>query len=133
MKTFFRQDQDFSRRDAANSMSIRKSQLDDNLLMDRKKANWDYSTMNSLRGQNQQDVHQLQQRQWQWQQQNAGLEGQAFQARMKAQYPGASTWDLLSGGTASGAGPGAVPGLPGMPTPSAGTARSGPDPSALIC
>ena len=63
--------------------------------------------------------------------QNAPLEGQAFQARMKAQYPGASTWDLLSGGSASGAGPGAVPGLPGMPTPSAGTARSGPDVSAL--
>ena len=130
-ENIFRQDLDFANREAANSLSIRKHQFDDNLLMDRKKARWDYSTMNQLRGENLADTQMLQERHWSWQQAHAGEEGQAFRARMQAQYPGASTWDLLSGGTASGAGPGAVPGLPGMPPPSAGTARSGPDPAAL--
>ena len=121
---------EFSNREAANSLSIRRQNQDATLNLDRQKALYDYDTANRVRVQNQRDTHDLMLRNWQWQQQNAQSEGDAFQARMKAQYPGASTWDLLSGGTASGAGPGAVPGLPGMPTPSPG-GRSGPDASAF--
>ena len=130
-ENLFRQDLDFSKREAANQFSIRKSQLDDELLMDRKRSRWDYSTMNFLRGEDQADTQVLRQREWQFQKNNAALEGDAFRSRMAAQYPGASTWDLLSGGSASGAGPGAVPGIPGMPNPSMGTQRSGPDPSVV--
>ena len=77
-ENIFRQDLDFANREAANSLSIRKHQFDDNLLMDRKKARWDYSTMNQLRGENLADTQMLQERHWSWQQAHAGEEGQAF-------------------------------------------------------
>ena len=120
-ENLFRQDLDFSKRQAANQLSIRQSTQPGELSLDRSAAQFGQDTR-----------HQNLQREWQWQQNNAAQEGAAFRARMGAQYPGASTWDLLSGGSASSAGPGAVPGLPGMGAPSMGTSRSGPDPSVAL-
>ena len=130
-ENLFRQDMDFSKREAANQLSIRGSTQPESLRLDRQQALYDYGTANSIRSQNQRDTQDLAIQNWNWQKSNAGTEGAAFRARMQAQYPGASTWDLLSGGTASGAGPGSVPGIPGMPPPSAGTQRSGPDPAVV--
>ncbi len=116
---FNRQDQEFNRRDAATQLSIRQRDNDAWNQLDRTNANFQQGTQQSLAEQ-----------QWQWQQNNAQLEGNAYRARMQAMYPGASTWDLLGSGNAGqGTGPGSLPGLPGAPAPSAGTLRSGPDPS----
>ena len=120
-ENIFRQDLDFSKRQASNQLSIRQSTQPGELALGRSASQFEQDTR-----------HQNLQNEWQWQQSTAAQEGAAFRARMGAQYPGASTWDLLSGGSASGVGPGAVPGLPGMSSPSAGTQRSGPDPSVMM-
>ena len=131
-ENIFRQDLDFSKRQAANSLSIRQENQPAELQMRRRSDYFDAATSRGVAQFDQDTRHQNLEREWDWQQQTAADEGAAFRARMQAQYPGASTWDLLSGGSASGAGPGAVPGIPGMPTPSMGTQRSGPDPSVTM-
>ena len=131
-ENIFRQDLDFSKREAANKLSIRQGLQGDELAMRRRSDYFDAATARGVSQFDQDTRHQGLEREWAWQQDTAAQEGAAYRARMEAQYPGASTWDLLSGGSASGAGPGAVPGLPGMPSPSMGTARSGPDPSVAL-
>ena len=142
-ENIFRQDLDFSdrqfsqnlgfaRRQAANQLSIRQENQPGELAMRRRSDYFDAATSRGVAQFDQDTRHQNLEREWDWQQQTAADEGAAFRARMQAQYPGASTWDLLSGGSASSAGPGAVPGIPGMPTPSMGTQRSGPDPSVAV-
>ena len=142
-ENIFRQDLDFSnrefsqnlgfaRRQAANQLSIRQENLPGELAMRRRSDYFDAATSRGVAQFDQDTRHQNLEREWDWQQQTAADEGAAFRARMQAQYPGASTWDLLSGGSASSAGPGAVPGIPGMQTPSMGTHRSGPDPSVTM-
>ena len=116
---FDRQNNVFQSRAAANSMSIRRTNQPESLALDRSASLY-----------NQQTVQQLAQNQWQFAQQNAAQEGAAYRSRMQALFPGASTWDLLgSSGASGGTGPGALPGAPGVPTPSAGTLKSGPDPA----
>ena len=131
-ENIFRQDLDFSKREAANKLSIRQGLQGDELAMRRRSDYFDAATARGVSQFDQDTRHQGLEREWAWQQDTAAQEGAAYRARMQAQYPGASTWDLLSGGSASGAGPGAVPGLPGMPSPSMGTGRSGPDPSVAM-
>ena len=131
-ENIFRQDLDFSKREAANKLSIRQGLQGDELAMRRRSDYFDAATSRGVAQFDQDTRHQGLEREWAWQQDTAAQEGAAYRARMQAQYPGASTWDLLSGGSASGAGPGAVPGLPGMPPPSMGTGRSGPDPSVAM-
>ncbi len=116
---FNRQDQTFTSRDAANQLSIRQRDQAGWLGLGRQEQQF-----------NQQTSQQLAENQWQWQQAHAQQEGDAYRARMQAMYPGASTWDLLgSSGASAGTGPGSLPGIPGAPPPSAGTMRSGPDPT----
>ena len=131
-ENIFRQDLDFSKREAANKLSIRQGLQGDELAMRRRSDYFDAATSRGVAQFDQDTRHQGLEREWAWQQDTAAQEGAAYRARMQAQYPGASTWDLLSGGSASGAGPGAVPGLPGMPPTSMGTGRSGPDPSVAM-
>ena len=131
-ENIFRQDLDFSKRNAANQLSINQEQLGAKLGMQRQTDYFNAATSRGVSQFDQDTRHQNLEREWQWQQNTAQAEGDAFRQRMAAQYPGASTWDLLSGGSASSAGPGAVPGIPGMPPPSMGTQRSGPDPSVAI-
>ena len=116
---FDRQNNVFQSRAAANSLSIRQANQPGNLALDRSASLY-----------NQQTAQQMAQNQWQFAQNNAAQEGAAYRARMNALFPGASTWDLLgSSGASGGTGPGALPGAPGVPTPSAGTLKSGPDPA----
>ena len=131
-ENIFRQDLDFSKRSQANQLSINQGQQGANLQMQRRQDYFNAETRRGITAADQHTRHLNMENEWQWQQDTAQLEGNAFRSRMAAQYPGASTWDLLSGGSASSAGPGAVPGIPGMPPPSMGTQRSGPDPSVAV-
>ncbi len=116
---FNQQDQTFTSRDAASQLSIRRRDQQGWLDLGRQEQQF-----------NQQTNQQLAADQWQWQQSHAQQEGDAYRARMQAMYPGASTWDLLgSSGASAGTGPGSLPGIPGAPPPSAGSMRSGPDPT----
>ena len=130
-ENIFRQDLDFSKREAANKLSIRQGLQGDELAMRRRSDYFDAATARGVSSSIRIPVI----KDWNESGVATGYR-RSGRRRLPCPYagpvPGASTWDLLSGGSASGAGPGAVPGLPGMPSPSMGTGRSGPDPSVAM-
>ena len=86
-ENIFRQDLDFSKREAANKLSIRQGLQGDELAMRRRSDYFDAATSRGVAQFDQDTRHQGLEREWAWQQDTAAQEGAAYRARMQAQYP----------------------------------------------
>ena len=85
-ENIFRQDLDFSKREAANKLSIRQGLQGDELAMRRRSDYFDAATARGVSQFDQDTRHQGLEREWAWQQDTAAQEGAAYRARMEAQY-----------------------------------------------
>ena len=95
----------------------------------------DYFDAATARGVSQFDQdtrHQGLEREWAWQQDTAAQEGAAIVPAWKLSILARPRGIFSVVVLLLVLGPGAVPGLPGMPSPSMGTGRSGPDPSVAM-